>query len=105
MALPIYVKKSAIHGHGLFAERPIPRGRRIGRYGGQRTRRNGRYVLWVPLDDGNVIGIAGRNALRYVNHTRRPNAVFHGVDLFALRSIAPHEEITVDYGRDWLDVD
>jgi SET domain-containing protein len=105
VAVPTYVKKSHIHGRGLFAMRRIPRGERIGRYAGEKTRRNGRYVLWVPLENGRIIGIAGRNTLRYVNHSRRPNATFHGADLYALRSIGPHEEITVDYGRDWLDVD
>lgn len=104
MAEPTYVKKSPIHGRGLFAERRITRGRRIGRYAGRRTRRNGRYVLWVPLENGDVVGIAGGNRLRYVNHSSRPNAAFHGADLYALRTIGPHQEITVDYGRDWLDV-
>lgn len=102
MAMATYVKKSRIHGRGLFAEGTIPAHRYIGSYAGRPTRRNGRYVLWVPTASGQYRGIDGRNALRFLNHSRRPNAVLHGTDLFSLRRIHPHEEITIDYGPDWI---
>ena len=105
MARDVYVNKSRIHGHGLFAGRKLGRGRLIGSYEGRRTRRNGRYVLWIPGNNGSPSGIDGTGPLRFVNHSRRPNAVFRGPQLFSLRQIAPHEEITVDYGTDWHDVD
>ncbi len=100
-----YVRKSLIHGRGLFAGRSIGRGRYIGSYAGRRTSRNGRYVLWVPGNNGDYEGIAGKNDLRFVNHSRRPNAAFYGAELFSLRQIHPHEEITVNYGSDWRDED
>ena len=101
MSQRTYVRKSRIHGRGLFAGRSIGRGRYIGSYAGTRTTRNGRYVLWVPGHNGDYEGIAGKNDLRFVNHSRRPNAAFHGTELFSLRQIRPHEEITVDYGPDF----
>jgi hypothetical protein len=47
------------------------------------------------------------NIARYINHSCRPNAepvVRKGrIDLMALRSIAPGEEITYNYGRDYFE--
>jgi SET domain-containing protein len=105
MSRPTYVKKSCIHGFGVFARRPIRRGGYIGRYHGNNTTRNGRYVLWVIQPDGEHLGINGRNGLRFLNHSRRPNAEFVGEELFATRVIHPDEEITIDYGEDWSDTD
>ncbi len=104
MAQDIYVKTSRIHGRGLFAARRFPRGSVIGIYEGRRTRRNGRYVLWIPGNNGSATGIAGTGPLRFVNHSRRSNAAFRGPLLFSLRPIRPHEEITVHYGDEWDDV-
>lgn len=105
MSRPTYVKKSPIHGRGVFARRHLGRGTYIGRYHGNTTTRNGRYVLWVLQDDGGHVGINGRNGLRFLNHSRRPNAEFIGNELFATRIIRAHEEITIDYGHDWSDTD
>ncbi len=103
MSRPTYVKKSPIHGLGVFARRSIDRGVYLGRYHGNTTRRNGRYVLWVLQENGDHIGINGRNGLRFLNHSTRPNAEFVGAELFATRAIHSDEEITIDYGPDWAD--
>lgn len=105
MSRPTYVKKSRIHGFGVFARRRIQRGTYLGRYHGNSTTRNGRYVLWVIQNDGSHIGINGRNGLRFLNHSRRPNAEFVGNELFATRAIPADEEITIDYGDDWQDTE
>jgi SET domain-containing protein len=94
------VRKSAIHGRGVFATQPIRAGALIGHYEGERTRRDGRYVLWVQDGDG-VIGIKGLNQLRYLNHSAKPNAALWGTELFALRKIEPGTEVTIDYGEEW----
>ncbi len=99
----LVVKESGIHGRGLFSAKRIPKGALLGLYDGPRTRRDGRYVLWVEDDDGNPVGINGRNELRFVNHSQRPNAEFRGEELFALRVIRPGEEITHHYGEEWDD--
>lgn len=95
----VYVAASPIHGRGLFARARLPRGAFVGTYLGPWAQRNGSHVLWVDEGDG-WIGRRGFNRLRYVNHSRRPNAEFDGFDLYALRAIPPGEEITIDYQWD-----
>jgi len=96
------IRRSPIHGRGLFAQRRVVKGEHLGRYEGEHTSRDGRYVLWVESVDGDgVYGVRGKNSLRFVNHSARPNAEFDGEELFSLRRIEPGEEITVDYGPDW----
>lgn len=96
----VAIRRSAIHGRGLFALERIARNTRIGTYEGPETQRNGAYVLWVD-DAGREFGIAGKNDLRFVNHSKAPNAIFRGEELYALRGIQSDEEITFDYGEDW----
>jgi len=93
----VYVAPSPIHGRGLFARARIPRGSYIGTYEGPTAQRNGKYVLWVTYEDGRIEGRRGMNALRYLNHADQANAYFDGFDLYARRSIAVDEEITIHY--------
>ncbi len=101
MAAKISVRKSEIHGSGVFAEQHIRRGNLIGRFEGRPTRQNGKYVLWVVDRNDRVRGIHGTTELRYLNHAARPNAEFRCDRLFALRTIRAGEEITCDYGEDY----
>lgn len=100
----VYVDLSPIHGRGLFAARRIREGARIGEYLGPMTNRNGMHVLWIEDDDGNYVGINGKNELRYLNHSATPNAYFDGTVLYAERDIDEAEEITFHYGDDWESV-
>jgi SET domain-containing protein len=102
-------------GLGLFATKLIERADYIATYRGRRIstkeadQRGGpgaRYLfelnsLWV------IDGSPRWNIARYINHSCRPNAepvVRKGrIVLVALRSIAPGEEITYNYGRDYFD--
>ncbi len=95
----VYAADSSIHGTGLFAARAIAKGEYIGTYWGPQARRNGTYVLWVyeDGDEDNAIGRSGRNLLRYLNHSRPGNTAFDGFDLYAIRAIRAHEELTFDY--------
>jgi SET domain-containing protein len=95
----VYVGRSPIHGWGLFARGHLERDAHIGTYLGPWAQRNGSHVLWVDTGEG-WIGRRGFNRLRYVNHSKRPNAEFDGFDLYARRTIRPDEEITIDYGWD-----
>ncbi len=104
MANNIDVKKSSIHGRGVFASRRVARNQFIGEYAGRRTRKNGRYVLWITGENGSAYGVEGSNSLRYLNHSSRPNAEFDGVELYSTRVIRPNDEITIHYGDDWDDV-
>ena len=95
-----YVAESTIHGKGLFARTRIKKGTYMGEYLGPVVKRNGSHVLWVCDDRGREIGRSGRNKLRYLNHSKRPNAEFDGFELFALKAIGPDQEITINYSYD-----
>ena len=69
------VRDSPIHGKGLFATQPIASGTLLGVYEGDCAHENSVYVLWVEYDDGEVVGIDGKNDLRFVNHSRTPNSM------------------------------
>jgi hypothetical protein len=96
---------SPIHGQGCFACVGFAPGDYVGTYTGPPARRDGTYVLWVSEDGEHWQGRSGRNLLRWLNHSDRPNAVFDGFDLYALRAIAPGEEITFDYAGATADAD
>ena len=101
----VYSAESEIHGTGLFATVDIEEGDYIGTYHGPKASRNGMYVLWVFDEDNpeDIVGISGRNLLRYLNHSRPGNAFFEEADLYASRTIRRGDEITFDYGDEWLD--
>lgn len=69
-------------------------------------RRANRYIFEVEKDV-NIDGAPRRNLARYVNHACRPNlearVVGKRVFYVALRPIAPGEELTVDYGKEYYD--
>lgn len=100
----IEARPSPIHGTGVFAVEALAAGERIGSYDGDPTTDDGTHVLWVEDDDGEWRGIEGTGVLRYLNHSRSPNVVFDGPDLYARRDIAAGEELLFDYGDDWADV-
>jgi len=94
----LFVDQSPIHGRGLFAAGKISAGQFIGSYQGPVVDQDGAYVLWVEDGpDGEWIGYAGRNKLRFMNHADRPNAELDGLDCYALGDIRANEEITIDY--------
>lgn len=101
----VEVKKSPIHGNGLFAKRRLRRNELVGIYEGVRTQEDGTYVLWYEDEDGNVVGVDGRNELRFANHSRKANAILYGDEMYALEVIEPGMEIKIDYGEDWAEVD
>ncbi len=101
----IRVGTSPIHGRGIFALRRIRANGYIATFEGRETRKDGMHVLWIVDEDGSEVGIEGKNELRFLNHSRDPNAEFRGADLHALRNIQPGQEITFHYGDAWEDID
>jgi SET domain-containing protein len=104
------VTKSPIHGLGCFATVRFLKGSRIAEYGGEKISRgaamrrmkgpNGKRISELEAEwyiDGSVDG----NQTQYINHSCDPNAdafvIGGSLFIFALREIAPREEITVDY--------
>lgn len=99
------VKKSLIHGSGVFADTFIATGEEIGTYHGKHAKRNGKYVLWVTDADGTEYGISGTTKLRFLNHSHEPNSEFDGPVLYATKDIHPEDEVTFHYGEafeEWL---
>ena len=102
-------------GLGLFATRPIKRRAYIATYRGRRMTpeeadrleaRGSRYMFQVNKKV-TIDGSSRSNVARYFNHSCRPNAEpvgrNGGIVLVALRRIEPDEEITSDYGKEYLD--
>jgi len=106
------VKPSRIDGQGAFAAEPVPARRKIGEIRGEpisvreaRRRAKGRQrIMIVELSETRAIDATlSSDPLRYTNHSCRPNAVLRirqgRVEFYAMRDIAPGEEITVHYGQ------
>jgi uncharacterized protein len=94
----VYRAASSIHGDGCFAKVPFRSGDFIGTFEGVEVDRDGAHVLWIYDAEGNALmGREGRNLLRWLNHSHEPNAELDGFDLYACRTIAVDDEITIDY--------
>lgn len=108
------VRHSPVHGTGVFAVRPIFKGARILEYTGERVSHaeaDRRYESKDAADnhtflfivDGRTVidaGIGG-NVARFINHGCEPNCETviesRRVFIYALRPIAPGEELAYDY--------
>jgi uncharacterized protein len=99
-------------GLGLFATRPIPKGKFLLKYWGplvtnkEADEINNKYLFEISKR-WTIDGSGRRNIARYINHSCRPNAetdVVKGEVLITIRkTIQPGEEITYDYGKDYFD--
>lgn len=102
-------------GLGLFATQDIPEGALVIEYKGRRIptaraqeieRRRANKYLFEINSRWTIDGSSRRNLARYVNHACDPNVeaeLVRGRMMFrALKKIAPGEEITVDYGEEYL---
>jgi len=111
----IQVRRSGVHGKGVFALVPIPKGTRIIEYVGEivtwpeAQRRHPHdpddpnHTFYFHVDDKHVIDAAvGGNAARWINHACHPNCKAEEeegrVFIDARRDIAPGEELFYDYG-------
>lgn len=111
------VRRSKLHGNGVFAARKIPAGTRIIEYGGARIsakeadRRHPTnpddpfHTFFFALSSGRVIdGGDNGNDARWINHSCEPNCEAqegkHGkrVYIVALQDIPRGTELSYDYG-------
>jgi hypothetical protein len=122
----IVARRSAIHGHGVYAARDIPVGTAIVEYSGERitkaesARREARRLARLRRGgDGCVYifslnrrhdldGRSARNVARLVNHSCAPNCraeIRRGrIWIVARRAIPAGAELTFDYGfgfKEW----
>jgi uncharacterized protein len=104
----------ATTGLGMFATRPIKRGAYIATYRGpvipaeeadRREARGARYMFELTKKL-TIDGSPRWNVARYINHSCKPNAKPVGrngrIVIVASRLIEPEEEITYDYGKEYL---
>jgi SET domain-containing protein len=114
-AVKVEVRKSAIHGKGLFALERIERGQRILEYTGARVSAYQAeeaapvsgpvHTMLFDLGNGWMIdGAEGGNESRFINHSCRPNCEAYGVRgrifIHARRVIPAGGELLLDYGID-----
>ena len=98
----IIVKKSNIKnaGKGVFAGENINKDDLIGIFKGFKVNADGIHVLW--LDEDHAIEVT--NDMKYVNHSKNPNAGLWGVELYAIKDIKKNEEIFFDYNEEVEDL-
>jgi len=112
---PVIVRRSRIHGRGVYATRPIAEGERIIEYVGARLTHAQsdaecaddeamarHHTFFFALDDQIVIdGGRGGNESRFINHSCNPNCEVlisrRRIYIHALRDIEPGEELFYDY--------
>ena len=108
----IQVRRSGVHGKGVFALRPIKKGERIVEYKGEivswkkassrAAHEDPDHTFLFGLDDERVIDAnVGGNSARFINHSCDPNCeteqVGDRVFIEALRDIKAGEELSYDY--------
>ena len=103
------IRQSSIHHRGVFALEPIPAGRKVIEYTGERISRRetkrrgmGRITYLFTLDQyWTIDGAVGGSGAEIINHSCEPNIytkVFKGHILYmSKRNIRRGEELTVDY--------
>jgi SET domain-containing protein len=111
----IQVRKSGVHGKGVFALQPIPAGERIIEYKGEvitwpealrrhpHDPKDPNHTFYFHVDDKHVIDAkVGGNAARWINHACAPNCRADETDgrvfIQALRALKAGEELFYDYG-------
>jgi SET domain-containing protein len=110
----IVVRRSRVHGRGVFTKGRIRKGARIIEYVGRRLPwkeaqdappldpKNPHHTMLFSLDNGDVIDAAvGGNESRWINHSCDPNCETFEEDdrifVHALRGLQPGEELFYDY--------
>lgn len=111
----IQVRRSGVHGRGVYALAPITAGEVLVEYTGEiiswdealdrhpHDPSQPNHTFYFQLDDGRVIdALYGGNSSRWINHSCDPNCEADEVDgrvfIKALRDLMPGEELFYDYG-------
>ena len=108
----VFVRRSEIDGHGVFAAEMIPPRLKIGEIRGEAiTCAEGRRraatlhrIMIVEISPRTAIDASkSTDPMRFTNHSCQANArlaiIAGRIEFYALRAIAPGEEITVNYGE------
>jgi hypothetical protein len=95
----IEIRKSRVHGSGVFATRDIKAGEIIARYHGRLVDRCGLYVACHETPSGHIRHYEITGKLKYLNHSDKPNAKLRRFELIALRPVCAGEEFTIRYSE------
>jgi uncharacterized protein len=106
--MPLVVRPSPIHAVGVYTTAQIPKGTRVVEYDGERItpqEADRRYqgvsrTYLYGLEDGKTV-IDGHGLGAYLNHSCNPNCEVDEIKgrvwIYAIRDIAPGEELVWDY--------
>jgi len=108
----VFVRKSEIDGHGVFAAEMIPprlkigeiRGEAITCAEGRRRAASLQRIMIVEISSRTAIDASkSTDPMRFTNHSCQANArlaiIAGRIEFYSLRAIEPGEEITVNYGE------
>ena len=108
----VFVRKSEIDGHGVFAAEMIPprlkigeiRGEAISCAEGRRRAATLQRIMIVEISSRTAIDASkSTDPMRFTNHSCQANArlaiIAGRIEFYSLRAIEPGEEITVNYGE------
>ena len=107
-----YAVKRTVTGLGLFATKPIPKGKRIVEYKGpyisnKEVEQSNRKYFFGINSKWSIDGSPRGNIARYINHSCQPNAeaIVSGrrVWIWSQKEIKAGEEITYDYGKEYFE--
>lgn len=108
------VRKSSIHGRGVYALAHIPKGSRLIEYTGERIsheaaddrygeeQENSPHTMLFTVDDATVIDATHRgSSARWFNHSCAPNCEANEengrIFIETIRAVRPGDELTYDY--------
>ena len=92
------IKKSQIHGQGLFSTRNIKKGATLGQCEVKPSEERGEHTLWVNED----LSYDVTCKLRYINHSKNANVAYYdNLNVVAVRNIRKGDELFHDYGEEW----
>ncbi|MDQ3625973.1 MAG: SET domain-containing protein-lysine N-methyltransferase [Verrucomicrobiota bacterium] len=110
MTSKLVARKSDINGRGCFVTAPLPARKKIGellseritnREAERRVAKGGKVRICGLDNRWSIDASRGGDATAYINHSCAPNCFSRTTRghllFFALRDIAPGEEITLDY--------
>ena len=109
---PFAVKRTKT-GLGLFATKPIPKGKRLIEYFGplvpnEEVEKSSKKYFFSVNQKWSIDGSGRSNLARYINHSCKPNAEAfvsnrRRVWIWSAKNIKPGEEITYDYGKEYFE--
>lgn len=107
-----FAVKRSYAGLGLFAKTPIKKGEFVIEYWGQiitdeeAEKKGGQYLFDLDETSFTIDGTTRKNTARYINHSCKPNCEPEQdgkrIYIMAIRDIAPGEELTYNYGKQYF---